>query len=71
MQHKWYICFKKWISKRRKEYTKQIKIKLLEIRQSNDNDWKERMINNHYQLNAYFKHIIELDIKFDKEWLKS
>ena len=25
----------------------------------------------HYQLNAYFKHIIELDIKFDKEWLKS
>ncbi|RGB67582.1 restriction endonuclease [Provencibacterium massiliense] len=54
-----------------KEYAKQRRIKLYEIRCPEDNDWKGRMRNIHFNLNAYFKHVTTRDIKIDEEWLKS
>lgn len=54
-----------------KEFAKQKKIKLVEMRQPNDDDWKGRMRNLHFKLNAYFKHVKARDIKLDEEWLKN
>ena len=54
-----------------KEYAKQKRIKLIEMRHPNNNDWKGRMRNLHFSLNAYFKHIKSRDIEVDKEWIKA
>lgn len=53
-----------------KEYAKQKRIKLLEIRAPQEDDWKGRMRNIHFNINAYFTHITGRDIKIDEEWLK-
>lgn len=54
-----------------KEYAKQKRIKLIEMRYPNDKDWEGRMRNLDFSLNAYFKHIKSRDIKVDIEWIKA
>lgn len=54
-----------------KKYAEQKKIRLIEMRYPNDEDWAGRMRDLHFNLTAWFKNVRKRDISFDMEWIRT